>query len=167
MKSASVYAWAPDVLKVASRGDMVRTFGDKVVLAADVSGSVTLSEGETVSDDSTSTVEARSRMITTFGLYKVRSTDGKELIGFVIPNLLDGNCKPIPLSLFTNGSQASLQGEIVGEAAGSGANLPEGTPHGDGTFYRVLQDGTIEAFVPMRVLGKIEEEDTTYYSVEL
>lgn len=170
VKTASVHAWKPEQYATPHRGAMIQAFGEKVVLAADVSGSVTLSEGpavgESPAEDGVSPAESKPKVISDFGLYKVRSAEGKELIGFVIPNLIDIDGTALPIALFTNGSQAALQAEIVGERAGEGTNLPtDMEPSGEGTFYRALPNGQVEALVPMKILGKVAEEGTKY-SVE-
>jgi len=159
VKTASTVAWAP-MTRELDRKAAINMFGEKVVLAADVSGSVTLSEGPQVVGPSLAEEDAaanRYKPITTSGLYKVQTPEGRELVGFVIPNLIDMSGATIGLALFTNGAQWTVQGTIYGEPAGAGVNLPRRSPEGTGCFYRILPSGSIEAIVPMTLMGKIQE----------
>jgi hypothetical protein len=156
LKTASHKCWAPFYQNI-DRGEAVRRMGEKIVLAADMNGAVTVTEGAV---DAVSPEEDRPELIKDFGLYKVQTEDGKELVGWVFPNLLDLDGAALPLALFTNGSQAATQGEIVGVKSGEGTSLPAGTPpSGKGCFYRVLPNGKAEATVPMDIQGTASAEE--------
>lgn len=130
------------------RGELVQRFGEKVAMFVDTHGAVT------IADDCTAVTEekvADLEPVTSFGLYSVRQDDGDEVVGFVIPNLLDTDGQALPLSLFTNGSQATVQSEIFGSPVGQSADLPNGPVGGFGSFYRVTEDGGVEATVPMHL----------------
>lgn len=149
LKTANPDFWDPKIEEL-DRGEAVRRFGEKIVLAADLSAGVTSSEGETVEADSPEADDYE--LIKDYGLYKVKSEDGQDLVGWVFPNLIDLDGKALPLALFTNGSVASVQGEIVGVRAGEGMALPQGgRPRGHGCFYRVLPNGKAEATLPFTV----------------
>src|SRR5262249_42892419 len=83
VKMASHRAWSPST-EVIDRGEAVKRFGEKTVLAADLSGSVTMTDGDGVS---ASPEENRAEVISGYGYYRVRGTGGEELTGFAFPNL--------------------------------------------------------------------------------
>lgn len=153
VKTASHLYWKPTESRVG-RGDVVQSFGEKVALAADESGAVTLAEGADA-EDAESPLDAEEPIsISEAGLYKVYDEEGgKELVGFVVPNLLDVDGTPMPLSLFTNGSQATVQADIIGEPAGAGVNLPTGQPGGAGAFFDVTDEGQVQATIPLNLGG--------------
>jgi len=148
VKRASAKMWHP-VGGYMHRGELVRTFGEKIALAVDTSGSMTIAQGAEV--DSDMPEGPKAEIIHDFGLYKVRTKDGDDLIGYVFPNLLDVDGHSLPLALFTNGSAAALQGEIVGMKAGEGAPLMESRPIGKGCFYKVLANGKAQATIPLDI----------------
>jgi hypothetical protein len=163
VKQASHRAWAPSVEEI-DRGEAVKRFGEKVVLAADLSGSVTMTDGEGVQ---ASPEENRAELISGYGFYRVKSTDGTELSGFVFPNLFDTNGTPLPIALFTDGVHAAVQEAIVGERLTEDVpELPLGdTPQGHGCFVRVL-NGACEATIPFTVKAGYASVDTQQYQVE-
>jgi hypothetical protein len=85
----------------------------------------------------------------------------------------------VPTSVFTNGSEAAVQGTIVGSRVATGADLPDGPPKGPGIFYTEA-NGQIVATIPLLVLGSdagmnggdsflvktLEGEDTRVHFVE-
>ena len=97
------------------------------------------------------TMEAEEvKVADAFGLYKVQDTNGNSLIGWIFPQLLSMDMQPMPLSLFTNGSQHALQEGIAGVMAGKSTDLPKGVPQGYGCLY-YIDHGTAKAFVPMTI----------------
>jgi hypothetical protein len=167
VKTAFHGAWAPKSSD-HSRGDVVKIFGSKVVLAADLSGSVTMTEGPDMAAEEAP--ESKAVTVTDFGMYKVRTLDGEELVGFVFPNLVDVDGVKLPVSLFTNGSVTAFQSDIAGEPAGDGKNPPTGNPEsgGYGSFFRTLPDGEIEVTYPMNMLSCFREQGgSTRHFVEL
>ena len=156
LKTANHFMWAPLTQNV-DRGEAVRRFGSKVVLAADMNGAVTVEEGSAPPPEETPAGPVNH--ITDFGLYKVHDTEGNELVGYVFPNLIDLDGKKLPLALFTNGSQAAVQGEIFGEPVADPdvQMLPTGNPQGYGLFYRMGADGA-EATLPFELRGSITEQ---------
>lgn len=155
VKAANHNMWAPTTEHI-NRGEAVQRFGSKVVLAADLNGGVTVAEGADAAEapESIGTPE----LVKEFGIYKVHDVEGNELIGFVFPNLLDLDGTVLPLALFTNGSQAAVQGEILGTKAGDAdiVSLPTGHPRGYGAFYRMSQQGP-EATIPFELHGSISQ----------
>jgi hypothetical protein len=154
MKSASSQAWLP-VTRDLDRGEAIKIFGEKIVLAADATGAATMEAGPNVSEEGESPADVKPGVIDSFGLYKVQAVDGRDLVGFVIPNLIDVDGSSLPICLFTNGSEHALQGEIVGEPAGAGTNLPTGSPQGHGMFFRARPNGVVEATVPLDIMGGV------------
>ena len=138
--------------KSIDRGEAVSRFGEKIVLAADMSGAVTAVEGASAVADHAAPVPPE--LIKEFGLYKVQDEDdGKELVGFVIPNLIDIDGMELPMALFTNGSEVAVQGEISGVRAGDGAGLPTGGVEDTGCFYSLDEQGRIQATIPYSIKG--------------
>jgi hypothetical protein len=157
VKVASHAYWAPRT-EIVDRGEVLRRFGEKVVLAADLSGAITLADGNDAKEVEQPASE-KPELIKDFGLYKVHDSQGKELIGYVFPNLLDTDGTLLPLALFTNGSQAAVQGEIAGVLSGGGNALPEGPPRGYGSFVRILSGGKVEATIPMEIQATLGGEE--------
>lgn len=165
VKAASHLMWLP-IDYVHDRGQLIRAFGEKIALAADMNGAVTMADGASQGEHADMPEADKPELIKDFGLYKVQDEKGRELVGYVIPNLIDVDGKSLPISLFTNGSQSALQGEIVGIHAGEGNALPEGHPRGHGCFYLVLPNGKAQATVPMTLQGSLEEEGSVVISGE-
>lgn len=92
------------------------------------------------------------------GVYRVQTTAGKELLGWVMPNLIDMHGVRVPLAAFTNGAVAAVQDEIVGSWVGSGHSIPQDTPHGTGVFY-MKSPGGMDATVPVEVFGQEADMD--------
>lgn len=145
VKTASHVFWAPKE-EILDRGEVVRRYGAKIVLAADLSGAATVAEGATASERGESVTIPGP--VGKAGLYKVQDNQGRELLGTVIPHLFDTDGTQIPLALFTNGSQSAVQDDIVGIPAGEATDLPSGEPGGKGAFYTV-QDGEILSTIPL------------------
>jgi hypothetical protein len=151
MKTASHVYWRPLEVKLGRR-DVVQSFGEKVALATDESGQVTLTEG---ADAQEGPLDAEEPMpVNDSGLYKVvDETTGNELIGYVIPNLLDTDGHPLPLALFTNGSHSAVQPDILGVPAGDGSNMPTGVVSGAGAFFSHTDEGKLQATIPFELSG--------------
>lgn len=168
VKTACSNDWNPTT-SLLTRTEAVRAYGPKVVLAADESGQVTVADGATASEPEPTTTVLDTEQpapVTKSGLYKVRdASDGKELIGFVVPNLIDLDGTPLPLALFTNGSHSALQPDILGTSAGSGTTLPTGPISGVGSFFSYTATGELQATVPFELTGgsySTPGEPTTY-----
>lgn len=149
VKKASAQYWHPTIQRV-DRGELVRTVGAEVALLIDKTGSVTSAMGEDLASEPEEQTESDTpKLITDYGIYKVQDQEGKHLIGFAFPNLIDVEGHPLPMTLFTNGSQTAVQGEIVGVRVAEGLSVTTGRPKGYGAFYKVLPNGRVEAMVPM------------------
>jgi hypothetical protein len=153
VKTANCVFWNP-TSEVVDRGEAVHRFGEKVVLAADLSGAATVSDTEGAVAEDEDTGEAAP--VTESGLYKVQDTEGKELIGMVFTDLLDVDGGPVPLSLFTNGSQSAVQSDIAGVPAGESVEVPtEDSPSGFGAFVSAKGE-ELQATVPLELSGSFE-----------
>ena len=155
MKTANHDYWRT-YKKVIDRGELVERFGAKLAQVLDSAGAVTLADGCTTAMEKKAEVQLQP--ITDDGLYKVTTVEGEELVGWVIPNLIDTDGQSLPLAIFTNGSQATIQDEVFGEPVGEGADLPSGPPDGYGAFYTVDQDG-VRMTIPMTLGGSHQMPD--------
>ena len=155
VKVASSKFWSP-LEKVADRGEVVRLFGEKIALAADATGSVTLATGADVKEDPESP-ESGAQVVSSFGVYRVKDVEGQELVGYVFPNLIDVDGTPLPIALFTNGSESAIQESIAGELVGKDSGLVFGPSKGHGMFVRQLPNGAVDAMVPMTVKATFSE----------
>ncbi len=141
--------------QLMSRGRFLKWAGHEVAHKVDTEGVVTLSatsseaDGENVDASKWSLVEEP-------GIYKVKTIHGKELTGWVLPNLVDLDGTRLPMSIFTNGSQAMIQDEIVGAKVGTGVDLPSAPAKGTGVFYCAGPGGVI-ATAPLLVVGSEAE----------
>ena len=63
------------------------------------------------------------------------------------------------MSLFTNGMENALQGEIAGIKIAEGTNLISGKPRpGYGCFFRTLPNGKVQAMTPMMLEGGLKDQ---------
>ena len=155
VRSANSDFWFPST-EMIDRGQLVSRFGVKVAEAIDTSGAATMADGAEATEEEAPKLQP----VNTPGIYKVHDSDGKELLGYVIPNLLDTDGQALPLAMFTNGSQAVVQAEIFGEHAGDAVTLPGGEPGGDGAFY-CSEGGNLRSTIPLKLHGSYSQEDGT------
>jgi hypothetical protein len=148
VKSASHRAWEPKVFFL-DRGTAMQKLGSKVVLAADTTGAATIAAGADAGEPPEAPVAAAAAAVEEPGMYKVQKDDGEELVGVVVPSLIDIDGSEVPISLFTNGSQAAVQTDILGTPVGGDAELPTGeAPQGYGVFF-TSEGGTLRATIPL------------------
>lgn len=74
-------------------------------------------------------------MADSFGLWTVRDASGRDLVGWVFPEIMTCEGQPTGLKLFTNGSVHAIQDEIAGRPGGDSMELPNAEPSGRGCFY--------------------------------
>lgn len=153
LKVASHHMWAP-IEHTIDRGQLVQLLGTKIALAVDQTGGVTVADG--AASGSESPEAGRPEPIKDFGLYRVETKDGRSLVGYVFPNLIDVDGTSLPLALFTNGSEYAMQGDICGVKAGEGMAIPEGRPRGNGVLFRVMPNGKAEATVPIDIKTSLD-----------
>jgi len=152
VKYASHLIWEP-IETVVDRGEIVGTFGTKLAMDVDTAGAVTAVDAPPVGEEASLDLEPVEEP----GLYKVKDVAGKELVGIVIPSLIDIDGKAIPISLFTNGSSVAVQSDIQGELAGDGFNLPSGPVGEHGLFFKMNNDG-LAATVPFQFSDSFAEQ---------
>lgn len=162
IKQANTEMFAPTETE-ADRFTAEDQVGSDLVTAADKRGAVTVSTNpvvrETVEDE-------RAEVASKFGYYKVKTVDGKEMVGWVFPQVLDYSGTSIPMMIFTNGAVGAIQAEIVGSFAGQHPNIIRGKPEGYGFFYRVTDSGSVLAFIPSEIKGSFKDENGLGFVVE-
>jgi hypothetical protein len=150
-KIANHTAWRPTT-RTLDRREAIGCYGEKVVLAADMNGSVTMGY-DSAAPEQAQPSGPRPAPITDYGFYKVCDMQGGEHVGVVIPNLVDTNGKNLPIALFTNGSVCAVQTDIVGTPAGQVQDLPASpNPSGHGFFFKV-DKGKVCATIPLSCNG--------------
>ncbi len=135
-----------------TRRDFLKFAGEEIAHKVDTDGTVTIAT-QPVVDTDVDPSASKWKLIEESGIYKVRSAEGKELTGWVLVGLLDTDGTRMPMTVFTNGSAATMQSDIVGARVGTGIDLPSAPAKGTGLFY-VAGQGGIEATIPLVVLGR-------------
>jgi len=158
LKTASHRCWAPHE-ELIDRGEAVRRCGEKIVLAADMSGAVTLPD----EDAAPSLPEVpKAQLVTEPGLYEVQSLDGETLVGLVVPNLLDIDGKHKPIAFFSDGQHSAVQADIAGVPKGAAPEL-EGEPaveaRGSGVFFYTQPDGELCMTIPLTLKNAVTMPD--------
>ena len=162
IKRANTEMFAPTEIE-ADRFTAEAQVGKDLVTSADRMGAVTVSTNPVVRE---STEDERIEVVKRFGYYRVKTSDGKELVGWVFPTVLDYDGTSLPMMIFTNGSVGAIQPEIVGSFAGQHANIIRGKPEGHGFFYRVTDNGGVVAFVPSECKGQFQDGNGPGFVVE-
>jgi hypothetical protein len=86
-----------------------------------------------------------------FGTWRVQDKMGNQLVGWAFPQVMSMDLQPLPMVLFTNGSQYAIAETIAGRLVGKSTDLPKSPqPAGYGFLYHV-DDGGARAFVPMTI----------------
>ncbi len=143
--------------EILPRGKFIKWAGEELTHKVDTDGVVTIAE--TDSDADGAPVDSSTwSVVDEPGIYKVKTIHGKELTGWVIPNLMALDGTVVPMSVFTNGSQAMIQSEILGSKVGIGVDLPAAPAKGTGVFY-CSGPGGVVATVPLAVMGAEAEMD--------
>lgn len=131
------------------------TVGSDVVNKVERNGTVTISTNPAVKD---TLDDATVKVVDEFGEYKVKTQDGKELVGWVFPNCLDLDGHNLAIAVFSNGSESAFQEDIAGSLVGKGSNLIDEDPKGFGCFY-LARGGSAIAMVPMTIMGVVQGPD--------
>jgi len=135
-----------------SRREFLKIAGEEITKKVDTDGTVTIAT-QPVVDVKVDPDASKWKLVEEPGIYKVKTVDGKEMTGWVLPNLLDVDGTRVPMTVFTNGAAATIQPEIVGARVAVGVDLPSSPAKGTGLFY-VAGQGGIEATVPVVILGR-------------
>lgn len=133
------------------RRDFYKFAGGEITQKVDTEGTVTIST-QPVVDESVDPHASKWEIVERSGIYKVRTIGGKDMTGWVLPNLLELDGTRVPMAVFTNGAAATVQGQIAGAQVGTGVDLPSAPAKGSGIFY-VAGQGGIEGTVPLVVQG--------------
>jgi len=163
LKTASVDSFEPEQVET-DRFEMEGLAGPDIVESVDEVGERTVSTQPVVREQLESD---RIEPIESFGEYRVKSRDGRELMGWVFPDVIgfDGTTKTY--KLFTNGSECGIQDQIVGSLVGKGSNIiranplergADGKPQ-QGFFYHVASTGNVIAFQPVQMEGATRTEE--------
>jgi len=155
IKTANSEDFAPEVVE-ADRFTAQEVAGNDLVTEADASGVATVSANPTVRQGSME--DEKISPISDFGEYRVKTTEGHELLGWVFPHVIDFNGVELPMTLFTNGSVSAVQSTIVGSLVGRSTNVIRGRPEGYGFFYRVTSTGGAVAVQPVELRERFEDE---------
>lgn len=154
-KVASRDAFYHQAPVLRDRGEMLKWAGPDAVQKIDTDGTVTVAPNTSAAEDID--VDASVwKIVEDPGVYRVKSTSGKELTGWVLPRLVDVDGTVVPMTVFTNGSEAAIQDEVAGVRVGEMADLPTEKPHGTGVFY-CAGKGRLAATVPLMVVGQVAE----------
>jgi len=156
----------PDTLlpeeEVVDRPTAVNMVGSDVVNKVERNGTETISTNSVVKetlDDMT------IKVVDEFGEYRVKTQDGKELVGWVFPSCLDLDGHNLSIAVFANGSESAFQEDIAGNLVGKSSNLINEDPTGFGCFY-LARGGSAVAMVPMTIMGVSQGPDgkDTYHA---
>jgi len=136
LRTANHATWHPQQEHI-DRGELVRRVGEKIALATDMNGAVTVGADAGVNEMGEAATLS-SGPADQPGIYSVETDDGQELSGSIIPNLLDVDGTALPIALFTDGQHVAVQSDISGTRTGEFAppgmvSAAEATGHG--VFY--------------------------------
>lgn len=159
IKTANPEALIPTADEV-DRPTAVGTLGGDVVSEVEKDGTTTITTQPAVKE----TLEDLTiKVVDEFGLYKVRvQGEGKEIVGWVFPKVMDMGGELLPLAVFSNGSQSAMQENIAGVPIGKSTDLLDEVPKDLGCFYYATPSGA-QALVPMIIRGEVETEQGTSY----
>jgi hypothetical protein len=136
LRTANHATWQPHH-EYLDRGELVRRVGEKIALATDLNGAVTVGVDAGVSDMGEAATLG-SGPADQPGIYSVETDDGQELSGSIIPNLLDVDGTALPIALFTDGQHVAVQSDISGTRTGEFAPpgmVSAAEASGHGVFY--------------------------------
>lgn len=149
--SANAYTDAPKVY--LDRKHFLKMAGPEATKRVDTEGTLTLTHDPQVQEpQEVSTTEVRWEAVGSPGVYKVKTPEGTELTGWVLPGLVDISGIEVPLAVFSNGSNFSVQNQIMGARVADSQHLPVSTPKGTGIFFVTTTSG-IRGTVPVTIVG--------------
>jgi hypothetical protein len=149
-KEAASSEFDPEVAE-SDRHTLAEQAGEDLVAAVDRTGAATISTNPVVHNN---LEDEEISPIDYFGQYKVKTKDGREIMGWVFPTVLDFDGTELPWKIFSNGSQANVQAEMVGSFAGKSTNVIQGKPEGYGFFFHVTSTGSVIALHPVEIQGR-------------
>lgn len=174
VKSASPVAWAPQVMTL-SRGELYKLASDETIKEVDEEGESTV--GATPSkEEAAGMAQAMApapqyKLITKPGIYRVKAhkDEGEEveLVGLVLPNLIDLEGEAQPNTLFANGSHSAYQVSMGGVLVASApASTPEAEPQGYGCWVGRNAEGEMVGTIPMEIQGGFASERSDGFLVQ-
>lgn len=153
VKRANVDAYSP-IEEELNRPEAQEQLGKDTVRSVDESGMITVSTSPTVRSQ---LIEEKIEPVKSFGMYRVKTKgDGRQLVGWVFPKVVDLDGTVLPTAVFANGSENSVQKGFAGVRAGSAAGIISAAPFGPGILYRTTGDDAV-ALVPLNVEGSSRE----------
>lgn len=135
VKTASRRAYVDNV-QLVNRGTAIKLAGAEVVEQVDTSGPVTLAAQEAQAPVQVTGGDEWAE-ISEPGVYRVRTMEGKDLVGWALPSMISAEGTETPMVLFTNGSEFSIQESILGVKSSDRVDLPaaRAKPGMTGLFY--------------------------------
>lgn len=154
VKTASRRYYVEPNPQYTDRYGLIQRAGTKVAALVDEQGTVTVADTRN-EESPLSETESSWDVVQQSGVYRVITENGKELVGWVFPNLTDFDGTEVPMAVFTNGAVASVQSQIYGSPVAQSINLPQDEySSGDtGVFYVTGPNG-VRATVPVAVVGE-------------
>jgi len=169
VKHANRHSWKVTSFEI-DRGQLLKLADKKTVEDLDAGGnasSVMFSDQDPVKGEPEHT---NYKTITSSGVYRVHTGEGadsRDLIGMVIPRLVELDGTTVPIALFTNGSESALQGEIAGEQVSAAPPvLPRGRPSGYGAFMGTDSEGKLVSTVPVQISSSLVDQSSDGFLVE-
>src|SRR6185295_6216384 len=155
LKHANADMYAPQEQQVTPE-EVQRLLGELDMMPQLENDGTLTASPDTAVKSSLSTEEIRA--VDQPGIWLVQDTTGNTLTGWAFPQLLTLKLTPLPLTLFSNGSQFALQEAIAGRLVGKTADLPRGVMQGYGCLYYV-DHGTPRVFEPMSIRSSFKGAD--------
>lgn len=145
------------------RPSAVGTLGPDLVSSVERDGTTTISTNPAVKqtlDDLT------IKVVDEFGIYKVKKVgDNAEMVGWVFPKVMDFTGELLPMAVFSNGSESSMQENIAGVPVARQTDVLNTMPSGLGCFYYASPSGA-QALVPVMVKSEVESPEGASYICE-
>lgn len=162
IKTANSDALIPTADDV-DRPAAVGTLGADMVSSVERDGTTTISTNPVVKE---TMEDVTIKVVTEFGIYKVKKVgDNAELIGWVFPKVMDFTGEVLPMAVFSNGSESSMQENVAGIPVARQTDLLSAHPQGLGCFYYATSSGA-QALVPVMVKSEVETPEGTSYVCE-
>ena len=162
VKTANPEALIPTADGV-SRPAAVGMLGGDLVSKVEEDGTTTIN---TQSAKKETLVDLEIGVISTFGLYKVKTTsDNRELVGWAFPKVMAFTGELLPLAVFSNGSESAMQENIAGVPVARQTDVLDAEPHGTGCFYYPSSSGAL-ALVPVNIKSEQETPEGKAYMAE-
>lgn len=162
IKTANSDALIPTADDV-DRPSAVGTLGADMVSSVERDGTTTISTNPAVKE---TMEDVTIKVVTEFGIFKVKKVgDNAELIGWVFPKVMDFTGEVLPMAVFSNGSESSMQENIAGIPVARQTDILSSHPQGMGCFYYATSSGA-QALVPVMVKSEVETPEGVSYVCE-